>query len=171
MKLTVIQSAITGLVDDEYRPRVFEGHLDKEQCQKIASQYGEGYPTMGFVECKESSEEGSEEAVFYCNFSNDENPPMNGDGTIEDPSKGDLELWFYHTKQEPSPIPLHVMESLTTHEVQDPDDMPMNDEGCERYWGAFEDSPVPHERVWVRFNREPNDQDEAERVAREYFGE
>lgn len=67
--------------------------------------------------------------------------------------------------------PLQVVESLTSEMFHDPDDIPMTDEGCCRYWGAFEDSPVPHYRVWVRFNREPENQAEAEQVARAYFGE
>ena len=167
MKLTVIQSAIEGLVDTMIgRPRVYEGHLTKEQCTEIARGFGSGYPTMGFVEDTED-----EAVVFYANFSNDENPPMNEDGTIEDANKGDLELWFYHMEQEPSPVPLKVEETVTSYEVQDPDDVPTGDEGRERYWGAFPDSPIPDARVWVCFNREPNSQDEAEQVARAYFAE
>lgn len=166
MKFTIVQFALEGLVDDDHRPRVFQGHLDKEQCTKLAREYGSGYPAMALVECNET-----EGAAFYANYSNEENPPRNPDWTIERPSQGHLEVWFYHAEQEPSPIPLQVMETVTSDDVMDPDDVPMDDDGDCRYWGAFEDSPVPHSRVWVRFNREPNSQDEAEEVARAYFGE
>lgn len=66
---------------------------------------------------------------------------------------------------------LRVVEALTSEVFFDADDIPMtNNDRC-RYWGAFEDSPVPNYRVWILFNREPNNQEEAEQVAKEYFGE
>lgn len=99
MKFTLVQFALEGLVDDDHPPRVYQGHLDKEQCTKLAAGYGSGYPVCALVECE--SEEG---AAFYANYSNDENPPMNENGTVEYSSQGHLEVWFYHTEQEPSPI-------------------------------------------------------------------
>lgn len=166
MKLTIVQPAIEGLVDGEHRPRVYEGHLTEAQCAEIARQYGSGYPVCRLVSCAEH-----EEAAFYANFGNSEDVRIDDDGVVNEDDKGHLELWFYHAGQEPSLIELEVVEAVTSYEVQDPDDVPMGDEGRERYWGAFPDSPIPDARVWVLFNREPNDQDEAERVARAYFGE
>ena len=91
MKMTVVQFALEGLVDDDHPPRVFEGHLDKEQCTKLALEYGSEYPAMALVECAED-----ERAVFYANYSNEENPPRNADWTIEAEHKAHLEVWFYH---------------------------------------------------------------------------
>jgi len=164
MKFTVVQFALEGLADSDHRPRVLQGHLDQEQCTKLAREYGSGYPACALVPCVYS------EAAFYASYSN-EDAPLSDDGTFDPEQKGHLEVWFYHVEQDPSPIPLRVVESITSDDVMDPDDIPMDDDGDCRYWGAFADSPVPHSRVWVRFNREPNTQEEAEEVARAYYGE
>lgn len=66
---------------------------------------------------------------------------------------------------------LTVRHALTTESLHDPDDIPMLNEGVFRYWGAFEDSPVPHHRVFVIFNREPVSEEEAEAAARAWFGD
>lgn len=165
MKLTIVQFTLEGLVDTDRPPRVFQDHLDKEQCTKLAAGYGSDYPVCALVKCE------NEKATFYANYSNVADCKFDEDGAVNEDDKGHLEVWFYHTEQEPSPIPLFIVESMTSDDCMDPDDIPMCDEGNERYWGAFEDSPVPHIRVWVRFNREPNSQEEAEEVARAYFGE
>ena len=65
---------------------------------------------------------------------------------------------------------LMVVAALTSEMFFDADDIPMVESGIFRYWGAFEDSPVPGHRVWVAFNREPVNQEEAEKVVRAYFG-
>lgn len=91
-EMTVVQFAIEGLVDDDHPPRVFHGYLDKEQCTKLAREYGCEYPAMALVECAKG-----ERAVFYANYSNEENPPLNADWTIDADYKGHLEVWFYHT--------------------------------------------------------------------------
>ena len=65
---------------------------------------------------------------------------------------------------------LKVVVALTSEMFYDADDVPMVEGGVFRYWGAFEDSPVPNYRVWVAFNREPESQEEAEKVVRAYFG-
>jgi len=91
MKLTIVQIAMNGSVDPEKCPLVFPSHLSKEQCTRIAREIGDGYPAMALVECDEA-----DIAVFYANFSNMEDPPLNSDWTIEHSSQGELELWFYH---------------------------------------------------------------------------
>lgn len=98
MKFTLVQFALEGLVDSDHPPRVFQGHLDKEQCVKLAAEYGSGYPVCALVECE--SEEG---AAFYASYSNDKNPQMNEDGSVSDTHKGHLEVWFHHAEQEPQP--------------------------------------------------------------------
>jgi hypothetical protein len=64
---------------------------------------------------------------------------------------------------------LEVREALTSEMFYDADDIPMLDTGVFRYWGAFEDSPVPNHRVFVIFNREPVNEEEAEAAARAHF--
>ena len=66
---------------------------------------------------------------------------------------------------------LTVRTVITSEGLQDADDIPMLDDGVFRYWGAFEDSPVPHHRVFVIFNREPVSEEEAEAAARAWFGD
>ena len=66
---------------------------------------------------------------------------------------------------------LTVRIALTSEMFHDVDDIPMLNDGVFRYWGAYEDSPVPNHRVFVAFNREPTDEAEAERVVRAYFGD
>ena len=66
---------------------------------------------------------------------------------------------------------LEIEECITSADVNDPDDVPTTDTGKCRYWGAFEDSPIPHERVWVMFNRHPLDETEVAEAVQEYFGD
>jgi len=66
---------------------------------------------------------------------------------------------------------LTVIAALTSEMFYDADDIPMLDKGVFRYWGAFEDSPVPNYRVFVIFNREPVSEEEAEAAARAWFGD
>ena len=102
MKVTVMQFAYEGSVDSDFPPRVFEGHLDEEQCRKLAVEYGSGYPFCGFVECDPDlgdpihSHLGESKAVFYANYSNDVNPPLDEDGGVERSAQANLEVWFYH---------------------------------------------------------------------------
>ena len=93
MQITVVQFSIEGLVDDDYPPIVIEGHLTLEQATDRARAYGWGYPYCCCVAC-----DGHPHAAFYANYSNEENPPTNDDGTVEAPSQGHLEVWFFHTE-------------------------------------------------------------------------
>jgi len=53
--------------------------------------------------------------------------------------------------------------------VNDPDDVPQYNKGVCRYWGAWPDSPLPDERLFVVFNREPKSEEEAFAAAKEQF--
>ncbi len=64
---------------------------------------------------------------------------------------------------------LKVMASVTSDMVHDPDDIPMYDSGNCRYWGAFNDSPIPNVRVFVVFNQEPQSEEEALGVAKAWL--
>lgn len=66
---------------------------------------------------------------------------------------------------------LFVRAAITSEMVHDADDVPQFTDGIFDYWGAFEDSPVPHHRVFVIFNREPVDAAESEAAARAYFSD
>lgn len=66
---------------------------------------------------------------------------------------------------------LRVVAAVTSDDVHDPDTVPMYSEGVCRYWGAFEDSPIPNVRLFVVYNREPLSDEEAFAVAKRNFGE
>jgi hypothetical protein len=99
MKITVVQFALEGLADSDHPPIVVEGHLDLKQAKTLAQQYGDGYRYCACVSCGED-----EELAFYANYSNEVKPPTNKDGTVERPSQGHLEIWFYH-RETVSPPP------------------------------------------------------------------
>ena len=56
---------------------------------------------------------------------------------------------------------LKIVASITSDDVYDADSVPTYDKGVCRYWGAFEDSPIPDVRLFVVFNREPTSEQEA----------
>lgn len=66
---------------------------------------------------------------------------------------------------------LRIVASITSDQTNDPDDVPMYDEGNCRYWGAWDDSPIPNVRLFVVFNREPATDEEATETAKAHFGE
>ena len=83
----------------------------------------------------------------------------------------DVHLFVTFVKLPGEDDELKIVASLTSEAFYDADDIPMVDGDRCRYWGAFEDSPVPNYRVWVLFNREPKSEEEAETLVRAYFGE
>lgn len=64
---------------------------------------------------------------------------------------------------------LTIVACITSDDVHDADSVPSYDEGNCRYWGAYEDSPIPDVRLFCVFNREPVDAAEAHAVASAYF--
>lgn len=57
---------------------------------------------------------------------------------------------------------LQALVIITSDDVNDPDNVPMNtDHPHTRYWGAWDDSPLPGTRSWVLYNREPETEEEA----------
>ncbi len=66
---------------------------------------------------------------------------------------------------------LRIVASIMSYQVQDPDDVPTHNEGVCRYWGAFDDSPCPDMRIFVVFNRQPKDENEAFQTVKTHFSE
>jgi hypothetical protein len=76
---------------------------------------------------------------------------------------------------------LRAVIGLVSSMFKDADDLPSEDGGIYRFWSSCEEdldedeekelavNLVPGEQVFVVFNREPKDEDEAWRVAEEYF--
>jgi hypothetical protein len=93
MEITVVQLALEGMIDDDYQPIVYGGHLNKEQCEKITRELGSGYPSMSIRMNPEQSE-----PAFLAVFSNEEEPELDEDGIIDPDYQGHLSLTFYHTK-------------------------------------------------------------------------
>jgi hypothetical protein len=91
--ITVVVLSLSGRVDPEYPPVVYEGHLTHEEAKRVTDEQGGAYAYRSCVVC-----ENDEDAAFYSNFSMDENPPTNDDGAVEYPSQGQLELWFFHSQ-------------------------------------------------------------------------
>ena len=56
---------------------------------------------------------------------------------------------------------LRVVCYITSEMVHDADDLPDYDGGNCRYYGAYPDNPIPNERLFVVFNREPSNNEEA----------
>ena len=64
---------------------------------------------------------------------------------------------------------LIMVAGIWSELVNDPDDVPTLNGGVHRYWGAWPDSPLPDQRLFAIFNREPNSEAEAFAAAKEQF--
>ena len=64
---------------------------------------------------------------------------------------------------------LKIKAVITSDDVHDPDSVPLYNEGVCRYWGAWPDSPIPDVRVFVVFDREPKNDEEAHTAAKAYL--
>jgi len=93
MKITVVQQVLEGMIDNDHQPIVLAGHLNKEQCEKIARELGSGYPSMSIW-----TNPGQLEPAFFAVFSNEEEPELDEDGVIDPDYQGHLSLTFYHTE-------------------------------------------------------------------------
>jgi hypothetical protein len=74
---------------------------------------------------------------------------------------------------DPETEELQILDSIHQEALScgDADDIPMYEgPGYCCYWGAYPDSPIPDQRLFIVFNRKPKDDDEAMQVAKEHFG-
>ena len=92
MKITIVESTIEGLRDEDHPVRVIAGHLTKDEIKKVMHDHGCAYPQSALID---------DDGCWIGVFSNQEDDAIiDKDGYINTDVEGDLRLIFTHSEIE-----------------------------------------------------------------------